>query len=232
MPKIKDKTGLFYFKTNPEIYDRYALGKYKCFVTQLYDFLSNISNNPNCTYSYGNGKKDMLITNTDEIDMEVFNQHLSICRNELVAGFDNEYEYISEDDYLIPLTIDFTSFVIRAVNDKSESTTNKKRAHKLFDNFYNAPNANGLKDFIDRALFKNGINHNFVVTVYNNNEEVIYTYHLADNLEMNIKILIPDVSIKNSDAKYEDYFTTMRIYCSLDVVGYRSCMIGMMNGVV
>lgn len=231
MSKIKAKTGLFYFKTEPEIYDRYALGKYKCFVAQLHNFLSNLSTNPNCTYIYGNGKKDMLVANTDTI-IDEFNQNLIDCGNKLAAGFDKECEYILNDDYRIPLTIDFTTFVIRAINDKSESTTNKKRAHKLFDNFYNAPNANGLKDFIDRALFKNGINHNFVVTVYNNNEEVIYTYHLADNLEMNIKILIPDASIKNSDAKYEDYFTTMRIYCSLDVAGYRSCMIGMMNGVV
>ena len=226
-----NKTALYYFKTQPEIYDRYALGKYKCFVTQLYDFLSNLSNNPNCTYSYGNGKKDTLVANTDTI-MDEFNENLIDCGNELARGFDKELEYVVKDDYIIPVAIDFTTFVIRAVNDKSESTTNKKRAHKLFDNFYNAPNANGLKDFIDRTLFKNGINHNFVVITYNNNEEVIYTYHLADNLEMSIGIFAPDVSIKNSDAKYEDYFTTMRIHCSLDVVGYKSCMIGMMNGVI
>ena len=173
----------------------------------------------------------MLVSNTDTI-IDEFNHNLIDYRDKLVVGFDKECEYILKDDYLIPETIDFTTFVIRAVNDKSESTTNKKRAHKLFDNFYNAPNAKGLKDFIDRALFKNGINHNFVLTVYNSNEQVIYTYHLADNLEMSIGIFTPDVSIKNSDAKYEDYFTTMRIHCSLDVVGYKSCMIGMMNGVV
>ena len=224
------KTTLFYFKTKPEIYDRYVLGKYKCFVSQLHDFLRNLSTNPNCTYSYGNGKKDMLVADIGSINMEEFNQNLLNCGNELTRGFDKECDYnVKNEEYIIPAAIDFTTFTIRAVNDKYESVTNKKRANKLFRNFYNASNANGLKDFIERALFKNGINHNFVVITYHNNEQIIYTYHLADNLEMSIGVTIPDATIKNADAKCEDYFTTMYIHCSLDAVGYKSCMCGMME---
>lgn len=226
------KTALFYFKTELETYDRYVLGKYKCFVSQLYDFLSNISTNPNCTYSYGNDKKDMLVFDSNIINMDEFNQNLIECKNELAAGFDKECEYIVKDRYIVPAAIDFTTFVIHVVNDKSERATNKKRANKLIKNFCNASNTNGLNNFIETALFKNGINHNFVVTAYNSNEEVIFTYHLADNLEMSIGIITPDVTIKNSDVNSEDYFTTMRIYCSLDVVGYKSCMIGMIDRVV
>lgn len=230
--KSKEQTQRYYFKVDPEIYERYVFGKYRSFMHQLNDFLTKMAENPNCKYSYGKTTDCLTLNMEESSGVDTLDDYLIEAKDRLAKGCEEEYTFEMSGElykYFMCAVIDNSVFTINAVNKDGNKCTNKKRANRMFKNFYNADNANGLKDFIERALFKNGINHNFCVTTYNSNEEVFYTYHLADNLSMTVGVFIPDVSIKNADAKTEDYFTTMNIYCSLDVTGYNVNLMGMIE---
>ena len=229
----KDKFQRYYFKVDPDIYERYVYGKYRSFMIQLDQFLSKLSENPNCEYSYGKGSVDRLVYDKEKSSgMSSLDSYLIETKDILTNGYEEEYAYIADNakyKCFVPAIIDNAIFTINVVNKDGNRCTNKKRANKVIKNFYNADNANGLEDFITTALFKNGISHNFCVTTYHTNDSNYYIYHLADNLSMTLGIFIPDASIANSDAKYKNYFTTMMIYCSLDVTGYNVNLMGMIE---
>lgn len=230
----ENKSQRYYFKVDHEIYERYVYGKYRSFMIQLDQFLSKLSENPNCEYFYGRGSVDRLVYNKEESSgISSLNDYLINIRNKMTNGYEEVYApcIADNDKYkcFVPAIVDNAVFTINVVNKDGNRCTNKKRANKIIKNFYNAGNVNGLEDFIATALFKNGISHNFCVTTYHTNDSNYYTYHLADNLSMTLGIVIPDVSITNSDAEYKDYFTTMLIHCTLDITGYNVNLMGMME---